>query len=134
MSRDARTLSPSRMRQRGFAPRIAALVKSYRGGQARIRERARRHHGIVNLNVIRHLFLPEADGMNRNVPITQRRNGVEINSAGIISAVAKQHDRADGQIACFSDELFQAVADAGYGSRRVQFGEAADRVARLSRL
>ena len=60
------------------------------------------------------------------MPVAQRRNRVEINAAGIISAVAQQNDGPDGQIACFRGELLQAIADARRGSCRMQFVEAAD--------
>ena len=104
-------------------------MKADLGGQARIGQRARRHHRIVDLDVVRQRARAEADRVHRNVAAAQRGDRVEIDAAGIVGAVAQQHDRADRQIGGFPGQLLQAVADVrGRGGRRrfqiFQFGNA----------
>ena len=99
----------------------------------RIGQRARSDDGIVDFHVVGHLFQAEADGVHGDVPVAQRGNRVEIDAAGIVAAVAEQHDGADGQIAvsatsCFRLSPMRVVEAVGCSSVRLPM-----RVARLSR-
>ena len=60
-------------------------MEAHARGQARIGERARRDDGVVDLHVVGHLLLAEADGVHRNVAVAQRGNRVAIDAAGIIA-------------------------------------------------
>ena len=57
------------------------------------------------------LLAAEADGVNGDVAVAQRRDRLDVDAAGVVGAVAQQHDRADGQIGGFVGQLLEAVAD-----------------------
>ncbi len=118
ISREASTFDAVAHGQRGLASGVAVLVEADARGEARIGQRARRHNRVVDFHVVWNLLEPEADGVHRDAPVAQRGNRVEVDAAGVVGAVAEQHDRANGQIGGFGGKLLQAVADVCGAERR----------------
>ena len=97
--------------QRGLSARVAPLVKADARHQSRIRQRAGGDANVVDLHVAGHLFLAEAHGVNGDAAAAQRCDRVPVDPAGVVGAVAQQHDRADRQAGGFVGQLFDSVAD-----------------------
>ena len=109
-----------------FASGVAALVKADHRGQAGIGHRSRRHHRIVDLDVVRGVFRAEADRVNRDVTAAQRGDRLGVDAARVVGAIGEEDDRADRQLLRFLGELLEAVADARGGRGRLQLLQVGD--------
>ena len=118
MSRDVRTFP----RIADHQPRLFALqsplVESDLRFQARFCERARRQLDIGHLDVVRHVLAAEPDGVDGNPLALDFGDGVQIDAAGVVRAVAHQNHRADGQRGRIRQHFLQAVADVRGGCAR----------------
>ena len=74
------------------------------------------------------LLAAESNCVHGNVPAAQRGDGIQINSAGIIGAVAQQYHSSDGQVCGFIRQLFETIPDTRYRRRCVEFIQAVDAV------
>ena len=111
--------------QHGLTAGIAPLVETDACGQTRVGQGAGGQAHIIDLDILI-LFPAEADGMHGNVAAAQRGDGVQIDSAGIVRAVAEQYDSSDRQVRGFVSQLLEAIPDARDRRRAVQFIQAVD--------
>src|SRR4029077_1977684 len=99
--------------QHRLAPGISALMEADTGGQARIGQGASGQTHIVDLHVLV-LLAAESNGVNGNVAVAQRGDGIQVDSAGIVRSVGQQHHGSNRQICGFVCKLLEAVCDARY--------------------
>jgi hypothetical protein len=88
------------------------ILERHRCCKTRFGQRARRHHCVLDLDIFGWMLASEADGMDWNPLPPDGRDGVQIDAARVIGAIAQQHNRAQGQGRGFRHHAFQRIADA----------------------
>src|SRR5207302_3759029 len=78
---------------------------------------------IIALHVLV-LLAAESHSVHRNVSAAQGGDGIEIDSAGIIGAIAQQDHSPDRQVRGFVRQLLETISNAGYWRRRVELVQA----------
>ncbi len=111
MSRSVRIFPESRTTQPCFLAFQSPLMERDLGLEARFCERARRQLDVGDFDIVRHALAAEADGVNGDALPLDVGDGVEIDAAAVVSAIAHQNHGADGQRCRIGQHLLQPLAD-----------------------
>ena len=88
------------------------------GGQFGIRQGARGDYGIGDFDVLVGMFLAEADGVDGNALPPNGGDGGEVDTAGVIRAIAQHDDGTERQRGRFGQHALQSLTEAGGGGGR----------------
>ena len=76
---------------------------------------------VGDFDVVRHALAAETDGVDGDALALDVGDGVQIDAAAVVGAVAHQNHGADGQRGRIGQHFLQSVADVGGGGRGVEF-------------
>ena len=109
--------------QLALAAGEAPTLQGDRGRQFGIRQGARRHDSVGDLDVLVGMLLAEADGVYGNALPPDGRDGRQVDTARVIRAIAQHDDRAQGQRRGFGQDPLQRFTEArGRGACRELVG------------
>ena len=108
---EANSLPAVAHRQTRVAAAESVLLELHGGTQARARQRARCDDHVLDLDVLIDALRAKPDGVDRYPAVAQRLDDAAIDAAGVVAAIAQQHDSAQRQIGGLGDQLFQTRAD-----------------------